>query len=412
MSAGRKRNETQSANLDPAQPGARMTALAWLLAVVASWPMIVVMVECVAGMRDLPRSAASDRDPPPFVVLMPAHDEAHGIGAAIAAVVAQLRPCDRMLVIADNCQDATAAIARRAGARVAVTVRHAPERVGKAYALACGREVLRANPPAVVVLLDADCFPSPHALVRLAATAARCNTAVQGRYTLGIEPAASPMVRISAFAFLIRNQIRQRGLQRIGGVAQLQGSGMAMPWTMFEAAPLTTHSLVEDLKLGLDLALAGQRVCFDDTAHVRGISASQGATTTQRTRWEQGMLATAATYLPRLIARAPWNPSLLFLAADLSVPPMAMLAACAFLASGVLACAALWGMSITPLLVVLTTGVTFTLVLVRTWLKFGQRILPAPLLIRLPHYLAWKMPIYARLVAARERRWVRTSRRP
>ena len=71
----------------------------------------------------------------PLAVLVPAHDEEEGIAATLAAVLAQLGPHDRLLVVADNCSDATAAVARAAGAEV---VERSSDLRGKGYALAHG----------------------------------------------------------------------------------------------------------------------------------------------------------------------------------------------------------------------------------------------------------------------------------
>ncbi|MEV7796246.1 glycosyltransferase family 2 protein [Streptomyces sp. NPDC087512] len=62
----------------------------------------------------MPSSTEASR----IVALIPAHNEADRIGAAIAALAAQSRTPDRIVVVADNCTDATADIARRAGAEV------------------------------------------------------------------------------------------------------------------------------------------------------------------------------------------------------------------------------------------------------------------------------------------------------
>lgn len=56
-----------------------------------------------------------------FSVLIPAHDEAATIGAALASLRAQERPPERVVVVADNCTDDTADIARGLGAHVVVT---------------------------------------------------------------------------------------------------------------------------------------------------------------------------------------------------------------------------------------------------------------------------------------------------
>ena len=46
------------------------------------------------------------------------------------------------------------------------------------------------------------------------------------------------MVQLSSFAFLVKNLVRQRGLQRIAGKVHLTGTGMALPWRLFDQADL------------------------------------------------------------------------------------------------------------------------------------------------------------------------------
>jgi len=55
---------------------------------------------------------------PVVAVLVPAHDEEKVLGQALAAISPQLGPNDRLVVIADNCTDATPALARKFGAEV------------------------------------------------------------------------------------------------------------------------------------------------------------------------------------------------------------------------------------------------------------------------------------------------------
>ena len=104
------------------------------------------------------------------------------------------------------------------------------ERRGKGFALAAAREFLRADPPDVVVVLDADCRIDRASLETLSAAAFSSRRACQAINLLAPDLAAPPMVQISNFAFLIKNLVRQRGLQRLAGRAHLTGTGMAMPW--------------------------------------------------------------------------------------------------------------------------------------------------------------------------------------
>ncbi|NOW46449.1 cellulose synthase/poly-beta-1,6-N-acetylglucosamine synthase-like glycosyltransferase [Novosphingobium sp. SG751A] len=379
----------------------------------------MLALECLAGVARAPWRPHGA--PPPFVALIPAHDEAAGIAAVVAAIAAQLRPCDRMLVVADNCRDDTAALARAGGAQV--VERHDATRRGKAYALAFGRAALRADAPSVVIIVDADCRPEPGALARLAAHADQSGAVVQGCYLLTTAPAAAPLVRVSNLAFLIKNLVRQRGLQRLGGGALLQGTGMAFPWAIFAAAPLETASLVEDLQLGLDLRLRGCAVRFDSHACFTSHASAQTATQGQRTRWEHGSILTALHYWPRLMrAGLSGRAGLLVLAADLAIPPLALLAAIAIVCGAVLLVAAVLtgaglgrsglGGPVAPLLVLVAAGTGALTVLAGVWLALGRGILPGAMALQLPRYLFWKLPIYRRLARARQSAWVRTSREP
>src|SRR5690606_18431776 len=87
--------------------------------------------------------------------LVPAHDESPGIATVVAQLRSELGPRDRLVVIADNCTDDTAELARAGGAEV--LERRDPERRGKGYALSFGAEHLKSAPPDVVVIMDADC---------------------------------------------------------------------------------------------------------------------------------------------------------------------------------------------------------------------------------------------------------------
>lgn len=95
-----------------------------------------------------------------FDVLIPAFDEARGVAAVVSAAVAA--GARRVLVVDDGSTDATAAVARAAGAEVVSL----PENRGKGGALHAGATALDGE---VVVMLDADLVGlEPHHVVALA----------------------------------------------------------------------------------------------------------------------------------------------------------------------------------------------------------------------------------------------------
>lgn len=135
-----------------------LSLLAWLLALPAILLLSWFTLEILLGLRPLLTASHADQRKPRTTVLIPAHNEALGI----ADTLHRLHGADAaiaVLVVADNCQDETAHVARAAGAEV--LERHDLERRGKGFALAFGRDHLaKRRPderPEVIVVLDADC---------------------------------------------------------------------------------------------------------------------------------------------------------------------------------------------------------------------------------------------------------------
>jgi cellulose synthase/poly-beta-1,6-N-acetylglucosamine synthase-like glycosyltransferase len=68
--------------------------------------------------------------PVTLTVLIPAHNEAASLPSTLASLIAQSQPPQRIIVVADNCTDATADIARTAGVEILETVRNSQKKAG------------------------------------------------------------------------------------------------------------------------------------------------------------------------------------------------------------------------------------------------------------------------------------------
>ncbi len=113
-----------------------MSVLAWLLGMLAAivlLPVLLLLVQVLMACLPARAQPMGNTARPQVAVLVPAHDEASIIGATLASIAPQLRPGDRLLVVADNCTDDTAQLAREAGAEV--VERHDARLRGKGYAL-------------------------------------------------------------------------------------------------------------------------------------------------------------------------------------------------------------------------------------------------------------------------------------
>jgi hypothetical protein len=378
-------------------------------------PGLVLLVEALAASLPRPRVPDMPAVPPERVaVLIPAHDEVGQIEETVGLLAREAGAADRILVIADNCTDATAALAARAGARVAE--RDDPSRVGKGFAISFGLRQLDAAPPDVVVLVDADCRVSAGGLAVLARLAAGTNRPVQAEYLLAAPEARRGLGLVNALAVLLRNRVRPRGLARLGFPCLLTGSGMAFPWRVLRDAPETGSNIVEDMVLGIELALSGHAPLLCPDVRISSeLPTGAAAGLRQRRRWEHGHLHTLATYGPRLLAAglARGRASLVGLGLDLMVPPLALLV---LLQGALLAAAALahrLGVAPAVMLALAAAGPSAVATAgAIAWVGFGRRTLPLRYVLLVPFYLLWKIPLYVGLaLTGRERSWQRTARR-
>ena len=390
-----------------------MIAITFIIALILA-PVVFVTgffaIEVICGLSPL-RSPSPALGSVRSVIVIPAHDEEAVIAGTVAELKREARDTARILVVADNCSDATGAVARFAGAEV--ITRDDAERRGKGFALAAARAHLSNDPPEVVVVLDADCRIGGASLRTLAGTAAASGRACQALNLLAPELGGPVMVQISTLAFMIKNLVRQRGLMRLAGRAHLNGTGMALPWSVFHQAELGGANIVEDLALGLELAERAAAPILVERARVWSQAASAGGTLVQRRRWEGGYLATALRKAPPALVRSIAHADLrgVWAALDLSIPPLALLFvlnAIAFLLAlaGTLAGAAAW-----PLLVQVGVGIIAAIALLLAWAREGRAFAPAAALLRVPIYVLWKLPMYlglARRGAPKE--WLRTGR--
>src|SRR6516164_7739806 len=130
----------------------------WMLVALSlpalAWSLYLATLALLSARGSVPSPPESARLPR-FDVIVPAHDEEGGISATVRSLLGVEYPAEkrRVVVVADNCTDSTAARAREAGATVLVRVDH--ERRGKGYALAHAFEHTLAEGAAeAVVVVD------------------------------------------------------------------------------------------------------------------------------------------------------------------------------------------------------------------------------------------------------------------
>ena len=389
--------------------------LASLLGLMALVPLAAIdcvfLAETLLGLAKLPCPPMPNGPMPAVAILMPAHNEAATLVAADAMLKRLIAGGARIIVVADNCSDATAEVAARAGCEV--IMRDDPQRRGKGYALAAGRDYLSNAPPGVVIILDADCSIGDDDLALLARRSLACDRVVQAAYLFRHDPQAAPNIQISNFAFAVKNLLRQRGGARLGSAAILAGSGMAFPWPLIAKLDLATGNVVEDLAMGVDLVRRQEAPIFTDAATVWSDASTGAGSATQRSRWEAGFIATARQFAWPLIRSGAVQRDFkqFWLGAHLLVPALSIVLlvnVAAFLLCTGLAVAT------SALLPAVCGGILVLLIAIAVslaWFVEGRRHMPAWVFLRIPLYLGWKIAIYARILTGRQSvAWLRTER--
>jgi 1,2-diacylglycerol 3-beta-glucosyltransferase len=385
-----------------------MAPLIVLVAPVALYLLLLTILAAFGVRRRPRRSAPATR----FTVLIPAHNEQTVIGRLCASLSELSYPRDLIdvAVVADNCTDATAQIARTWGARV--YERHDEEQKGKGYALAWLLDRLAAEGDTTAgayIVLDADSVVSIDFLSVMNDELQAGATVVQGYYTV-LPMAGRPVESLREGALALVHYLRPAAKNAVGASAGLKGNGMCFHRSVIERFGWPSAGLAEDVEFHLMLVSAGYRVAFAPEAVVRGeMPVSLAGSESQNLRWEAGRLTALRRHALPLFGAGlrRRNVAMLDAAVEQSVPP---LSAPVLVAGAILAVAAVlrlrWtALAALGLLLSFAAHITAGLALARVPGRVYRAFLHAPL------YIAWKCALYAKALLGRyERGWIRTER--
>lgn len=345
-----------------------------------------------------------------FIIVVPAHDEE----LMIAATLASLAGLDydasdyEVVVVADNCSDRTAAIAREHGATV--LERDEPGVVGKPAVLAWTAPRLAAWDSAdAVAVVDADCEVTPNLLAALSAPLAAGAGAAQARYVVS-NADESWLTALRAGAFMLDNHVKPLARDRLGVSSGLFGTGMAFRAGVIAELPWEAFLLTEDYEYHLQLVEAGERAVYVPEAQVASpMPASFGSSHSQHARWEAGRRQLIRTYVPRMLRRGLRERDLrmTMAAVDRLVPPITILTPATLLALVVGAVAGAGAQTVVAAVL---------LALQLLWVIGGLALARAPsavwrALAAAPALVAWKLVLRVEdAVGRRPTHWLRTTR--
>lgn len=345
-----------------------------------------------------------------FAVVIPAHNEAFGIAETVRSVLALDYPetLRKVIVIADNCTDNTAQVAKDAGAEV--IERFDAKRKSKGFALSDGfPDVLADRWVDAIVVVDADTVVQENLLSCFAAHFAAGAKVVQADYAVA-NPDHGWRTELLDVAFTCFHEVRSLGRETLGVSSGLRGNGMGFTRFALERVPHDAASLVEDLEYGIALANAGIRVVYaHDTKVWAEMPNNDAAAESQRRRWEEGR-----TLIRRQHGRALARSAIRHrdrvradLAADVLLPPLTTVlkrSVVVWLAASTLAVVRkrlVWAMIPAGMSL---AGIGFHVLTGWKRSSAGGRVIKG-----VPGYLRWKAGLTSRPVTA-DNAWVRTKR--
>lgn len=301
-----------------------LAAVFWLA---ASFSLIIsfyLFTLAIASLLPMKRTSNATESSTRFAVIIPAHNEEALLPGLLRSLSLQNYPSEQfsVMVIADNCNDQTAEVARVCGAEV--HERHAPEAPGKGQALRWLLDQLvdRTDIDAYV-FVDADSSVEPDFLSQMNSRINAGAAILQASYRVS-DPTSHALVSLRALAFSLVHDLRGRGKERLGLSAGLWGNGMVMSRQVVERIPWDSFSAVEDAEQHIQMVLGGSRSEFVSTAHVYGFMPStfKGARDQQR-RWEGGRQSLVRIYGWRILSGAVRRRSKVLVASllDALLPP-------------------------------------------------------------------------------------------
>jgi cellulose synthase/poly-beta-1,6-N-acetylglucosamine synthase-like glycosyltransferase len=236
----------------------------------------------------------------------------------VASTVRSLRAANGdvpIIVVAHNCEDATAEAAKEAGARVVELNNHKLR--GKGAALRCGFEAAIEGGANAFLVVDADSLVSTELIEATRAMLEAGADACQCRYELAPPPLwvnggrLHPLARLRALAFRGMNVLRARGRAGLGLSTGLFGNGFALTAEILKHVPFNANTIAEDVEYHTKLVEHGVPVYWIDSEYVHACSpVSSAAQATQEARWEGGRLRVASRSTRRLLGalrHGRWN---------------------------------------------------------------------------------------------------------
>ncbi len=258
----------------------------------------MMVYQLIVGLFGFKRQTKDYQDHDPesrFLVLVPAHNEERVIGDIIHNLESMDYPRELydFYIIADNCTDRTAEVAREAGAKVIETRKESPDApTGKPIAL---RKALQAigdyqNRYDLMMIFDADNLMDTNMFREVNSQYLDKDKPDLIQCYLGAKNKQGIVAWFYYTGYTLTNRFFDLAKHRMGLNCVIGGTGFAITTSyLYERGGWTTKSLTEDFEIQVEATLEGRRILWNHNTRVYDEKpTSMRASIKQKIRWGQG----------------------------------------------------------------------------------------------------------------------------
>ncbi len=269
-------------------------ALIWIITIFWLYQLIISVCSLI-NLKDKPMIEEKNNR---FMAIIPAHNEASVIENLIQSLKNQDYPKELydIYVIADNCTDATATIAKEAGA--IVYKRFDEEHKTKGYALKwfLDQKIKEDAPYDAFCVFDADNIVDVNFLKNMNKKLCQGETVVQGYRDIK-NPTDSWITAGYAIFYWMMNRFYHLARYNIGLSPLINGTGFMVKFDVIKPDGWNTETLTEDIEFSLKRIISGHKLGWAKDAIVydeQPVGFKQSWK--QRSRWTVGHIQCMQLY--------------------------------------------------------------------------------------------------------------------
>ena len=269
-------------------------ALVWIVTIFWLYQLIVSICSLVK-LKDKPILEDKQNR---FMAIIPAHNEENVVGNLVESLVKQNYPRDLLdiYVIADNCTDRTAEIAKKAGAIVYERIDDINKTKGHALKWFLNKKIEENAPYDAFCVFDADNIVHENFIKSMNKKLCQGEDVVQGYRDIK-NPTDSWITAGYAIFYWTMNRFYHLARYNLGLSPLINGTGFMVKFDVIKPTGWDTQTLTEDIEFSLKRIIAGKKLGWATDAIVydeQPVGFKQSWS--QRSRWTVGHMQCIQNY--------------------------------------------------------------------------------------------------------------------